>query len=91
MYQAKRARDAQLNETKKEVERRKEPVVERVEKRVKHSYSYNNVNKLFNGGISKLYMIFTFFQAKVNIIMENTGRLLQQSHFFFINDSFCKF
>lgn len=39
MYQAKRARDAQLNETKKEVERRKEPVVERVEKRVKHSYS----------------------------------------------------
>lgn len=44
MYQAKRARDAQLNETKKEVERRKEPVVERVEKRVKHSYSYNNAN-----------------------------------------------
>lgn len=34
MYQAKRARDAQLNETKKEVERRKEPVVERADKRV---------------------------------------------------------
>ena len=34
MYQAKRARDAQLNETKKEVERRREPVVERVDKRV---------------------------------------------------------
>lgn len=44
MYQAKRARDATLNETKKEVERRREPVVERVEKRVKHSYSYNIAN-----------------------------------------------
>lgn len=64
MYQAKRARDAQLNETKKEVERRKEPVVERVEKRVKHSYSYDNVNKLFNGCFLKLYMIFTFFRRK---------------------------
>lgn len=29
-------------------------------------------------------MIFNFFQAKVNIIMENTGRLLQKSPFFIL-------
>ncbi|XP_056009397.1 outer dynein arm-docking complex subunit 3-like [Ostrea edulis] len=34
-YQAKKARDAQLNEAKREVEKRKEPVVERAEKRAK--------------------------------------------------------
>ena len=33
MYQAKRARDQQLNETRKEVERRKEPS-DRTERRV---------------------------------------------------------
>lgn len=44
MYQAKRARDAQLNETKKEVERRKEPVVERVEKRPKVNIIMENTD-----------------------------------------------
>nr|XP_034300244.1 coiled-coil domain-containing protein 151 [Crassostrea gigas] len=44
MYQAKRARDAQLNETKKEVERRKEPVVERVEKRAKVNIIMENTD-----------------------------------------------
>ncbi|XP_022325699.2 outer dynein arm-docking complex subunit 3-like [Crassostrea virginica] len=44
MYQAKRARDAQLNETKKEVERRREPVVERVDKRPKVNLIMDNTD-----------------------------------------------
>ncbi|XP_062582302.1 outer dynein arm-docking complex subunit 3-like [Saccostrea cucullata] len=44
MYQAKRARDAQLNETKKEVERRREPVVERAEKRAKVNIIMDNTD-----------------------------------------------
>lgn len=37
---------------------------------------FNNVNQLINRGFLKFYMIFIFFQVKVNIIMENMGRLL---------------